>query len=124
MRILKISPTTIVNRNSVSPSNLYDINTDDKTMLYQISSDSAADKDLDIESLSIDLSRHMLNVLNSTEIFVLRNYYGIGCPKSSLEVISSKIGKTRERARQLHVQALSKLRNSPYSTYLAMHLSA
>lgn len=124
MKLFKINPLAKTKSDRFA---IYDYLPDmnnDNLFFDLISSDSATDEWLDVESLKIDLTRHMNKVLNSTEIFILRNYYGIGRPQESLGVIASMIGKTRERTRQLHVQAIEKLRKSPYVSSLAIHLSA
>lgn len=124
MKVLKINPLAKTKSDRFSIYDYLPEMDNDNLFFDLISSDSATDEWLDVESLRTDLIRHMNKVLSSTEIFILRNYYGIGCPQASYGVIASMIGKTRERTRQLHVQAIGKLRKSPYSSYLAIHLSA
>lgn len=94
------------------------------TFLDLMLSDSVTDKNLDIESLSIDLKSHMLNVLTTTESTVLRKYFGIDCVPASLCTIATIIGRSRERTRQICIKAIEKLRNSPDSYKLAIHLAA
>lgn len=124
MKVFKINPLAKTKSDRFSICDYLSDVDNDNLFFELIPSDSATDECLDVESLKIDLTRHMNNVLNSTEIFVLRNYYGIGCPQVSYGVIASMINKTRERTRQLHVQAIDKLRKSPYASSLAIHLSA
>lgn len=111
---------------SAKTSNLEDPIDDNSNTTYLdlMMSDFATDKNLDIESLSIDLYRHMLNVLTPTEFTILRYYFGIHCIPTSLDVIASMIGRTRERTKQLYIRAIEKLRNSPNSSKLATHLAA
>lgn len=70
------------------------------------------DSVLDEESLERQL-RMSLEILNSDERLVLVNYYGIGdLPALGLEDIAEKIGKTRERIRQIKEKALRRLRKN------------
>ncbi len=69
------------------------------------------DKTLDDESLSTELKR-VLDTLPERESMVLRLFYGIDCLPHSLDEISSLIGLTRERVRQIREKAALRLRSS------------
>lgn len=71
----------------------------------------ATDQPLDTESLKAELEG-MLSTLPAREAKVLRLYYGIGCVPLSLDEISSSVGLTRERVRQIREKASSRLRNN------------
>ncbi|HSF04990.1 MAG TPA: sigma-70 family RNA polymerase sigma factor [Methylomirabilota bacterium] len=69
--------------------------------------------DLLAEDLSTQVS-HALTRLNAREREIVRLRFGIGDGESqTLEEIGQRLGLTRERIRQLEVQALRKLRRSP-----------
>ncbi len=71
----------------------------------------ATDQEMDMESLHTDLES-LLSSLPKREAEVLRMFYGIGCTPQSLDEISTQIGLTRERVRQIREKAALRLRNS------------
>lgn len=96
----------------------------DATILDLIPAGSDTDKGLDEESLKTDIDRLISSILNEVETTIIRSFYGLGCTALSLEDIADKIGKSRERTRQLCAKAIEKLRNSPYSSCLIAYLAA
>ncbi len=77
-----------------------------------ISDDSTPSPDLDVEKKEI--SRHLLKVLKTLshrEEKVLRMRFGIGVDRDhTLEEVGKRLSITRERVRQIEVQAMRKLR--------------
>jgi DNA-directed RNA polymerase sigma subunit (sigma70/sigma32) len=56
--------------------------------------------------------RDFADQLGERERAVVRAHYGLGQPPQTLNEIGSALGLTAERARQIEVGALSKLRES------------
>ncbi len=81
----------------------------------------ATDQPLDRESLQREIEG-MLATLPEREAKVLRLYYGIGCQPLSLDEISSSVGLTRERVRQIREKASSRLRLSQRKEQLRDYL--
>jgi RNA polymerase primary sigma factor len=53
----------------------------------------------------------MLDSLTPREARVLRMRFGIGCEEHTLEEIGKKLDVTRERVRQMEIQALRKMKH-------------
>jgi RNA polymerase sigma factor (sigma-70 family) len=62
------------------------------------------------ESLT-ELFRTMDEILDDREKAVLRSRYGIGCEEMTLREIASMLSLTRERVRQIEIQAMDKLKS-------------
>ncbi|MDE5980424.1 MAG: RNA polymerase sigma factor RpoD/SigA [Bacteroidaceae bacterium] len=77
----------------------------------------ATDKEMDNESLSTELARIMAT-LPERESEVLRLFYGIGCHAMTLDEISTYVGLTRERVRQIREKAIHRLKTSNKSALL------
>jgi RNA polymerase primary sigma factor len=79
-------------------------------------SDAVADPDADreyervLDRLEIHTVRRLTDRLDKRERSVIRAHYGIGEPPRTLGEIGSGLGVTAERARQIEVEALRKLR--------------
>ncbi len=72
-----------------------------------------------VDASMIHHTRHVLKTLNARERKILRMRYGIEQESDkTLEEIGQSFGLSRERIRQLEVQALRKLRHSSYARYL------
>ena len=54
---------------------------------------------------------HLVNALNDTERMIIKCRYGIGCEKKTLSEISSVVGLSMERIRQIEVSTLKRLHN-------------
>lgn len=89
-----------------------------------LASESSADSSLDNDSLHADILYVMAHCLSDRESFIVKSKLGIGVTEMSLGEIAETMGLSHERTRQIYNNALQKLRNSPYSASLAMHLAA
>ena len=81
----------------------------------------SADKELDKESLRVDLDTVMA-VLNDRERRVLTLNFGLGCPALSLDEIGEDMHLTRERVRQVKMKAIRKLSSPKVRSRLAQYL--
>ena len=88
------------------------------------SSDYAADRAVDHESMASDLMQVLGEVLSERERQIVIQAFGIGCPERSLDDIGSCMGLTRERVRQIRERSLDKVRNYRKSRLLLGHLVA
>lgn len=95
------------------------VDDDDSDSLHNIIPDETENVD-DIatcSSLQLLLIDIMPEVLNSSEINILRKRYGLGgCNPMTLDEIGKQVGLTRERVRQIQENALRKLKNSKYAS--------
>lgn len=63
------------------------------------------------ETESLERMRSLLHLLDEREQTILKYRFGLeGYPRKTLEEVSEEIGRTRERVRQIQIQALRKLR--------------
>ncbi len=74
--------------------------------------DTRTDKQVDFESMSLELNNVLKSVLKEREIIIIRECFGIGCPEKGLEEIGDQLGLTRERVRQIREKSIAKLRDS------------
>lgn len=81
-----------------------------------------SDNSIDRESMSAYIEDILKEILSQREQKVVRESFGIGCTERSLEEISSDMGMTRERIRQLREKAIRKIKNSPVANTLKMFL--
>jgi RNA polymerase primary sigma factor len=88
------------------------------------SSDFAADRTVDHESMCADLMQVLGEVLSERERQIVIQTFGIGCPERSLDDIGLRMGLTRERVRQIRERSLDKVRNYRKSRLLLGHLVA
>ncbi len=88
------------------------------------SSDYAADRTVDHESMCTDLMQVLGEVLSERERQIVIQTFGIGCPERSLDDIGLRMGLTRERVRQIRERSLDKVRNYRKSRLLLGHLVA
>jgi len=63
--------------------------------------DSRTDRQVDHESMALELNNVLEKVLKDREITILRECFGIGCHEKGLEEIGDQLGLTRERVRQI-----------------------
>lgn len=84
--------------------------------------DSRADREVDHESMSLELDTVLGKVLKEREITIIKKCFGIDCPEQGLEEIGSHLGLTRERVRQIREKSIAKLRDSGYSKILMKYL--
>ena len=85
----------------------------DKALLDVIADDKSAgpESDLQSEDMSNNII-HWLNELNTKQREVLARRFGLlGYEAATLEDVGSEIGLTRERVRQIQVEALKRLRD-------------
>lgn len=74
--------------------------------------DSRTDKEVDHESMALELNNVLKDVLKEREIIIIRECFGIGCHEKGLEEIGNQLGLTRERVRQIREKSIAKLRES------------
>ena len=97
---------------------------DDNAMVDVMSSgdDSRTDKQVDHESMAMELKQDLGQVLKERERQIVCACFGIGEPEKGLEEIGDKMGLTRERVRQIREKSISKLRESGYVKILMKYL--
>ena len=97
---------------------------DDNAMVDVMSSgdDSRTDKQVDHESMAMELKQVLGQVLKERERQIVCACFGIGEPEKGLEKIGDKMGLTRERVRQIREKSISKLRESGYVKILMKYL--
>ena len=97
---------------------------DDNAMVDVMSSgdDSRTDKQVDHESMAMELKQVLGQVLKERERQIVCACFGIGEPEKGLEEIGDKMGLTRERLRQIREKSISKLRESGYVKILMKYL--
>ena len=97
---------------------------DDNAMVDVMSSgdDSRTDKQVDHESMAMELKQVLGQVLKERERQIVCACFGIGEPEKGLEEIGDKMGLTRERVRQIREKSISKLRESGYDKILMKYL--
>lgn len=97
---------------------------DDNAMVDVMSSgdDSRTDKQVDHESMAMELKQVLGQVLKERERQIVCACFGIGEPVKGLEEIGDKMGLTRERVRQIREKSISKLRESGYVKILMKYL--
>lgn len=97
---------------------------DDNAMVDVMSSgdDSRTDKQVDHESMAMELKQVLGQVLKERERQIVCACFGIGEPERGLEEIGDKMGLTRERVRQIREKSISKLRESGYVKILMKYL--
>ena len=84
--------------------------------------DSRTDKQVDHESMALELENVLRKVLKDREITIIRECYGIGCHEKGLEEIGDQLGLTRERVRQIREKSIAKLRDSGYAKILMKYV--
>ena len=88
------------------------------------SSDYASDRKVNYDSMCNDLMQVLTSILNERERIIVIQSFGIGCPERGLDAIGNDLGLTRERVRQIRERGLDKVRKSPKSRLLLMHLGS
>ena len=100
--------------------------TDDEsqTMVDTLASSSeyAADRQVDYESMCSDLMQVLCSVLSERECKIVIQSFGIGCQERGLEDIGNDMGLTRERVRQIRERGIDKIRKSSKSRILLRHI--
>ena len=84
--------------------------------------DSRTDKQVNHESMALELESVLRKVLKDREITIIRECFGIGCHEKGLEEIGDQLGLTRERVRQIREKSIAKLRDSGYAKILMKYL--
>ena len=89
------------------------IDSDEEVSLYNLirTSGPSADEEFSSKSLTEAVFDSM-SLLSSREVRIVKLYFGLEGEPVTLEKIGSEMGMTRERARQIRNEALSKLRRS------------
>lgn len=97
---------------------------DDNAMVDVMSSgdDSRTDKQVDHESMAMELKQVLGQVLKERERQIVCACFGIGEPEKGLEEIGDKMGLTRERVRQIREKSITKLRDSGNGKILMKYL--
>ena len=100
--------------------------TDDEsqTMVDTLASSSeyAADRQVDHESMCSDLMQVLCSLLSERECKIVIQSFGIGCQERGLEDIGNDMGLTRERVRQIRERGIDKIRKSSKSRILLRHI--
>jgi RNA polymerase primary sigma factor len=101
------------------------IDSDENLYLRDVIMDEDADPLVEAERKALDKElKKLLNSLTERERIVVIHRFGLGDLKPyTLEEIGRLLGVTRERVRQIEVQALEKLRNPRRSEELLSYLS-
>ncbi len=84
--------------------------------------DSRTDRQVDHESMALELDSVLRKVLKDREITIIRECFGISCHEKGLEEIGDQLGLTRERVRQIREKSIAKLRDSGYAKILMKYL--
>src|SRR5574344_481212 len=84
--------------------------------------DSRTDRQVDHESMALELESVLKKVLKDREITIIRECFGIACHEKGLEEIGDQLGLTRERVRQIREKSIAKLRDSVYAKILMKYL--
>ena len=97
---------------------------EDNCMLDVMASgeDSRTDRQVDHESMALELNNVLQKVLKEREITIIRECFGIGCHEKGLEEIGDQLGLTRERVRQIREKSIAKLRDSGNARILMKYL--
>ncbi len=97
---------------------------DDNSMADVLASgeDSRTDRQVDFESMSMELDNVLHKVLKDREITIVKECFGIGCHEKGLEEIGDRLGLTRERVRQIREKSIQKIRESGYARVLMKYL--
>ena len=97
---------------------------EDNTMLDVMpsSDDSRTDRQVDHESMAMELDSVLNKVLKDREIIILKACFGIDQPERGLEEIGDQLGLTRERVRQIREKAIRKLRAGSRNSLLRSYL--
>ena len=89
---------------------------------FQDGEDSRTDRQVDHESMALELNSVLNKVLKDREITIIRECFGIGCHEKGLEEIGDQLGLTRERVRQIREKSIAKLRDSGNAKILMKYL--
>jgi RNA polymerase primary sigma factor len=97
---------------------------EDNTMLdvMHSSDDSRTDRQVDHESMAMELNTVLNKVLKEREITIIKECLGIDGPEKGLEEIGDRLGLTRERVRQIREKSIAKLRDSGNAKILMKYL--
>jgi RNA polymerase primary sigma factor len=97
---------------------------DDNSMADVLASgsDSRTDRQVDFESMTMDLDKVLKGVLKDRELKILKACFGIGCHEKGLEEIGEEFGLTRERVRQIREKSIAKIRESGNAKILMKYL--
>ena len=119
----KISSTISVSGRSISVDAPF-AEGEDNCMLDVMPSgeDSRTDRQVDHESMALELNSVLNKVLKDREITIIRECFGIGCHEKGLEEIGDQLGLTRERVRQIREKSIAKLRDSGNAKILMKYL--
>lgn len=87
-----------------------------------LTSGSNSDWQVERESLQSDLHQVLDLLLDTKEYIIICRTYGLGGEEESLETVSTEMGLSRERVRQIRERAISKIRKSTHKNQLAQYL--
>ena len=87
-----------------------------------LTSGSNSDWQVERESLQSDLHQVLDLLLDTKEYVIICRTYGLGGQEVSLEAVSTEMGLSRERVRQIRERAISKIRKSTHKNQLAQYL--
>lgn len=86
------------------------------------SSNFAADRKVDHESMCSDLNQVLCTVLNERERIIVLQSFGIGCQERALDDIGGEMGLSRERVRQIREHSIEKIRKNNGAKMLLRHV--
>ena len=110
------------NQRHPSISELSDATSLDEEKISASGDDSRTDRQVDHESMALELNNVLQKVLKEREITIIRECFGIGCHEKGLEEIGDQLGLTRERVRQIREKSIAKLRDSGNARILMKYL--
>ena len=84
--------------------------------------DSRTDKQVDHESMALELKSVLKKVLKEREYTIICQCFGIDGHEKGLEEIGDKLNLTRERVRQIREKSIAKLRDSGNAKILMKYL--
>ena len=88
------------------------------------STEDAADRHADHESMYTDLILILNSVLDQRERTIIIESYGIGCQERELADIGNDMGLSRERVRQIRNRGIEKIQNCKESKLLLKYLGS
>lgn len=88
------------------------------------STEDAADRHADHESMYTDLILILNSVLDRRERTIIIESYGIGCQERELADIGNDMGLSRERVRQIRNRGIEKIQNCKESKLLLKYLGS
>lgn len=70
------------------------------------------------ESLCVAVDQLVEGILNEREKYIIKSTFGIGQPEKSMDEVSTELGLTRERVRQIKERAILKIRRDQRAQFI------